>query len=370
MPVILYILLGAVAVLAALTIPVYFAARRPRRGTTEWMQCIETPKLWAPRVCLLRPSDLGWLPLAVVLGAGLRTLLALFSAAMRGNAAAAFAALPDYALGLLPACAVLAAGMYLLVRLTSGGALAAVCAAAVLAVVQVEALPCAAATVWALVFLWLWLCAADAKGFARPALWLTLSLLCGAVGLFLAAELVWLAPLWVAAWIYVQLRRRSIGRTLASLLLTALLCGLCAALWGGLRLLTGSYAGQGLAPLATSGFWQALLPALEGELRLLRPDGLGRVYYSDGLLALAGGAALLCALHGAISRRESLCLVLLALLPVFAALWLAGGRYLLNVPLALALGWLWSLWSRREQTVFVILSVCILIMTDCVMLLI
>ena len=63
-------------------------------------------------------------------------------------------------------------------------------------------------------------------------------------------------------------------------------------------------------------------------------------------------------------------LMLLVLLPVFAALWLLGGQYLLGIPLVLALGWLWSLWSRREQTVFVILSVCILVMTDCVMLLI
>ena len=370
MPVILYILLGAVAVLAVLSIPVYFAARRPRRGTTEWMRCIETPRLPAPRACPLHPSDLGWLPLAVVLSAGLRTLLALFSMAVRGEAVTAFAALPSYALHILPACAILSAGTYLLVRLMSGGTLAAVCAATVLAVLQVESLPCAAATVWALVFLWLWLCAADDGRFALPALWLTLSLACFSAGLFQTAQLLWLAPLWIAAWIYVQIRRRSVGRAIASLLLTALLCSLCAVVVCGLRLLLDRYAGQGLAPVATAEFWRALPPVLEGNLRLLWPGHMGLTYFADGLLALAGGAALVCSLHGLIRRREIVCLMLLVLLPVFAALWLLGGQYLLGIPLVLALGWLWSLWSRREQTVFVILSVCILVMTDCVMLLI
>ena len=109
---------------------------------------------------------------------------------------------------------------------------------------------------------------------------------------------------------------------------------------------------------------------MESNLRLLWPNPIGLTYFADGLLALAGGAALVCALHGLIRRREVVCLVLLVLLPVFAALWLLGGQYLLGIPLALALGWLWSLWSRREQTLFVILSVCILVMTACVMLLI
>ena len=86
-PVLLLILLGAVAVLAGLSIPVYFAARRPRRGTTEWMRCIETPHFSPLRLQRLYPADLGWLPLAGVLPCGdahcLDQLIALFEAQLR-----------------------------------------------------------------------------------------------------------------------------------------------------------------------------------------------------------------------------------------------------------------------------------------------
>ena len=183
------------------------------------------------------------------------------------------------------------------------------------------------------------------------------------------AQLLWLCPVWIAAWIYVQCRRRSVGRAIASLLLTALLCALSAAVVCGVWLLQDRYAGQGLAPLATANFWRGVLLALNARLLLVLPPFFDTVLVTDALLFLAGGAALICALHGVLRRRESECLVLLVLLPFFALLWLVGGQYLMAIPMTLALGWLWSLWRRREQTVFILLSLCILLMTDCVMLL-
>lgn len=369
MPVLLLILLGAVAVLAALSIPVYFAARRPRRGTTEWMHCIETPHFRPLQAARLCAADCGWLPLAVVLAAGGRLLAELSFASIRGAGALALSYLPQYARSVLPLCALLAAGTYLLVRELSGSALAAVCAAIVLTLLQADGLGRAAVTVWALLFLWQWVCTGSERYFL-PALWLTLSLVCFSAGLFGCARLLWLAPLWIAAWIYVQLRRRSLGRAAGSLLLTALLCALLTVGLCGLRLLRERYAGQGLSPIATAEFWRAVPPLLVQKLRQLGTlPAFAPAYSTDGLLALAGGAALLCALHGAIRRRESVCLALLVLLPFFAAVWLLGGRYLLNVPLALALGWLWGLWARREQTIFVILSVLLLLVTDCIILL-
>ena len=371
-PVLLLILLGAVAVLAGLSIPVYFAARRPRRGTTEWMRCIETPHFSPLRFQRLYPADLGWLPLAVVLGAGLRLLLLLFRMALRLPAMDAFAELlPYYLLHTTLPCAILAAGMYLLLRLMCGSALAATCGAAAIAVLQNGSLPCAAAVVWALAFLWLWVCAADTEGFALPALWLTLSIACYAYSMLWGARLLWLCPVWIAAWIYVQCRRRSVGRAIASLLLTALLCTLSAAVVCGVWLLQNRYAGQGLAPVATAEFWYGIPLTLNEKLGkvIVLPPFFDTVRVTDALLFLAGGAALICALHGALRRRESECLALLVLIPFFALLWLVGGQYLMTIPLTLALGWLWNLWRRREQTVFVLLSLCILLMTDCVMLL-
>ena len=133
----LLILLGAAAVLAVLSIPVYCAALRPRRGTTEWMRCIETPHFLPLRICRPHLSDLGWLPLAVVLGVGLRLLLQLLrTAATASTAGAVLADLPGYALHVLLPCAALAAGMYLLIRLTAGGVLASICGAAAISVLQ------------------------------------------------------------------------------------------------------------------------------------------------------------------------------------------------------------------------------------------
>lgn len=364
----LLILLGAAAVLAVLSIPVYFAALRPRRGTTEWMRCIETPHFLPLRICRPHLSDLGWLPLAVVLGVGLRLLLQLLrTAATASTAGAVLADLPGYALHVLLPCAALAAGMYLLIRLTVGGVLASICGAAAISVLQGGSLSTAAAIAWALLFLWLWVCAADTEHTALSALWLTLSLVCFAAGLYLYVQLLWLTPLWVAAWVYVQCRRRSVGRAIASLLLTALLCAVLGTVLCVLWLLHGQYTGRGWTVCFTTDFLQALPTVAAERLRLLAslPDLAGTVRYADGLLVLAGGAAMVCALHGAIRRRESLCLVLLVLL-CFAALPLLGGQYLLTLPLTLALGWLWSLWSRRRMTVFVLLSIGILLMTDCI----
>lgn len=364
----LLILLGAAAVLAVLSIPVYCAALRPRRGTTEWMRCIETPHFLPLRICRPHLSDLGWLPLAVVLGVGLRLLLQLLrTAATASTTGAVLADLPGYALHVLLPCAALAAGMYLLIRLTAGGVLASICGAAAISVLQGGSLSTAAAIAWALLFLWLWVCATDTEHTALSALWLTLSLVCFAAGLYLYVQLLWLTPLWVAAWVYVQCRRRSVGRAIASLLLTALLCAVLGTVLCVLWLLHGQYAGRGWTVCFTTDFLQALPTVAAERLRLLAslPDLAGTVRYADGLLALAGGAAMVCALHGAIRRRESLCLVLLVLL-CFAALPLLGGQYLLTLPLTLALGWLWSLWSRRRMTVFVLLSIGILLMTDCI----
>lgn len=372
LPVLLLILLGAVAVLAVLSIPIYFAARRPRRGTTEWMRCIETPHFPPLHAHRLHPSDLGWLPLSVIVGVGLRLLLFLFRLSIRGFAVSEpLLLLSRYAHFTALPCAVLAAGMYLLIRLISGGTLAAICGAAAVSVLQLSGTARAAAVIWALLFLWLWVCSADAERPFLSALWAALSLVCLAAGLFLYARLLWLAPLWIAAWIYVQCRRRSVGRALVSLLLTVLLCAVCAAVICGIRLLSDSDAGQGIAPIRTAAFWQELLLLIRQKLsQLWYPLApCDTVYAADALLFLVGGAALICALHGMLRWRESECLTLLLTVPFFAALWLFGGFYLLAIPLTLALGWLWSLWGRRQQTVFIVLSICILIVTDCVIIL-
>lgn len=374
MPTILLVLLGAVALLSVMSIPAYLSACRPRRGTTEWMRCIETPRFVPLRRRRLGAGDFAWALLAAIAGVGLR-MLTLF---LRVSTV-----LPDrtWSLSAQQVCntflpvAVFVGGLYLLLRSLHGDVLASLCVSVCAAVLQQAALrhtlKCAALLVWALLFLWLWVSGAERKRIFPDALWLLLSLGCYSLSLLLYMRLLWLAPLWVAAWVYVQVQRRSVGKTVASALLTGALCVLCACGITALWYLYQFRATEGLAVLKTGEFYRALPAVLWEKLRLLWvPFKVrGTVQRADALIFLAGGAAAVCLLHAIVRRRDSLAVALLVTAACFALPWLFGGMYLLTLPLVLLLGRLWSIWRRRACTAFVLLSAAVLLVADGILIL-
>lgn len=374
-PTALLILFGVAALLALAALPLYFAARKPRRGTTEWMRCIETPHFSPLHANAFRASDPVWAVLAAALAVLLRLSFLLLQAGTRSaDTSLILTALFTRLSSPLIPCALTAIGSYLLLRSFCGGKLSSICGAVILSLfsrsVQPRGVLTAAVFVWALLFLWLWVCAAERRGLFPAALWLTFSLVSYSVCIFLSARLVWMCPLWVAAWLYVTLRRRGASlpfgrRAVLSAVWTLFVAALCALAVCGVWLLRNRYAQAELSILLTSDFYREILLLIKDKAtHIFAPASpLTTILRTDVLLLLFAGTAFLCSLHGLFRLRDSHELALLLAVVVFAAQWLLGGVYLMSIVSVLALGRLWGLWSRRGQTATVLLYAASLIVT-------
>lgn len=355
-PLPLLILLLACAAFAALSVPVYFSALRPRKGTIEWIARIDKPHFSTPKIRRLQRADALFAPIAVLCAAG----LSLVDAWLRLPALT----WRDILQTVIPV-AVFALGVYFLLRCLFGTSLPAFCGAVSAALLQ-GADPSAAAVCAALALLYCWMCAPADRALLPRGLWLIGSMLFLTYAQLLCPATAWLLPAWLGAYVFTQIvywrngdpNRRG-GRLALSVFLTLLLCVLMTvALMAADANLSGRMTG-GFDILRSLRFYRSLLPTL-GErfaalLVLPTVELWTALPLSDVFLLLCGVAATVCAIHGTVRLRECRCILLTALLLVFAALWVFGGTYLMTLPCILLLGWMWRICAERGHTYFVIL---------------
>lgn len=355
-PLPLLILLFACAAFAALSVPVYFSALRPRKGTIEWIARVDKPHFSAPSISRLQRADAVLAPVAVFCAAGL-------------SLADAWLRLPELTwrdiLQTVIPVAVFALGVYFLLRCLFGKPLPAFCGAVSAALLQ-GAEPAAAAVSAALALLYCWMCAPADRAVLPRGLWLSGSVLFLTCAQLLCPATAWLLPAWLGAYVFTQIVRwrngdpdRRGGRLTLSVFLTLLLCVLMTvALMAADANLSGRMTG-GFNVLRSLRFYRTLLPALGERFAALLVLPTASLWMSlplsDLFLLLCGVAATVCALHGAVRLRECRCILLTALLLVFAALRVLGGTYLMTLPCILLLGWMWKICAERGHTYFVIL---------------
>lgn len=350
------IALIACAAFAVLSVPIYFSALRPRRGTIEWIARVDKPHFSAPSISRLQRADAVLAPVAVFCAAG----LSLADAWLRLQELT----WRDILQTVIPV-AVFALGVYFLLRCLFGKPLPAFCGAVSAALLQ-GAEPAAAAVSAALALLYCWMCAPADRAVLPRGLWLSGSVLFLTCAQLLCPATAWLLPAWLGAYVFTQIVRwrngdpdRRGGRLTLSVFLTLLLCVLMTvALMAADANLSGRMTG-GFNVLRSLRFYRTLLPALGERFAALLVLPTASLWMSlplsDLFLLLCGVAATVCALHGAVRLRECRCILLTALLLVFAALRVLGGTYLMTLPCILLLGWMWKICAERGHTYFVIL---------------
>lgn len=344
------------AVISAFMIPAYFYALRPRRGTTEWMKRLDQPQFAALSAFRLNWSDILW---AIVAGAGtvaLRLLQNLLAYLGKGQMRLFCQVLSRLAVYEYLPGIILGVGLYLLLRGMNGRVLPAILGAVLGGIVQAENTGAAAFLTLSLMLLWFWTAGpADARMFPRALLFLG-SLACYGLVLYYEWALIWLAPVYLAAYLYVLIRRwkygprKNRGVTLAVSLLLLLLTGIlaAAAVWvfHCLRM------DMGTRILDLPFFMELMSQKFILRLRwIVQPfDFFGSVHASDVYLFVLALAALIPVFHGLVKSRDSRCIVLLGLLPFFAAVWFLGGSYFMVPAFILLTGWVWNILTEREHS--------------------
>ncbi len=356
------IVTGAFALFALLLIPAYFLSLRPVKGTTEWMSRIDLPEFQPLGNNKLRRSDLPFALLAGICAAVLRMASFLCIYLHNGIFIVVHEILSSLAMRYLLPSAILAIAIYLLLRSMFDATLPAVCVAILGGLVQIGNAWAAALTALSLLFLWLWTSLdADAGLFLRAVLFVIASA-CYGLALLRYWELVWLSPLFLGAFIYAQVYRwkkathpgRGIRLALSLLLLFFAVFASFLASWA--YYCIGKMDDPALMLNIRKSLdvvWQELSSRLH-RIRL-NPDPLSAVLARDAILFLPGAVSLIPVLHGILRWRDSLCFVLIALIPFFAAMWLVGGMYLFTPMLAILFGWVLSVIAKRGHAWLVII---------------
>ncbi len=352
---------GIFAVFAILLIPAYFISLRPAKGTTEWMSRIDPPEFEPLGSNNLRWSDLPFALLAGICAAVLRMASFLCIYLHNGIYVTIHEILPSLSASYLLPCALLGIVLYLLLRSMFDATLPAVCVAILAGLVQVGNAWAAALTALSLLFLWLWTSLdADSGLFVRTILFL-ISIACYGFALLRYWALLWLSPLFLAAYIYAQIYRwkkathagRGIRLALSLLLLFFVAFASFVASWA-------YYCIGKMGDPALMLDIRLSLEVVFSELgsRLchiqLNPDPLSGVLARDAIIFLLGAVSLIPVINGIARWRDSLCFVLLALIPAFAAVWLVGGMYLFVPMLAILFGWVLSVIAKRGHSWLVI----------------
>ena len=119
--------------------------------------------------------------------------------------------------------------------------------------------------------------------------------------------------------------------------------------------------GNPVALLRSLSFYRGLFPAIAERMPRLFAQGaaLERLYVGDAFLFFAGVLSLIPLLHGVFRLHDSRCLLLLLLMPCFLALWLCAGTYAMALPLAICLGWVWSVYARRGRVLLTVGFTCV-----------
>lgn len=350
------ILIGAFTLFAALCIPAYFYAIRPARGTTEWMSRID-PVKFAP-FKVLNPcwGDVAWALLAGFCAAMLRLigyfLKYFFNSNLLQIMPQVIRTLLIYRL--IP-CAILSIALYFLLRSMFEQTLPAVCAAALGGLMQTGSLPAAALVTLSMLFLWRWMAAdADAKFIPRFLL-LPPALACYGLALVLYWPVVWLAPLYLLAYLYAQIYRwrkttlpnrgMSLAISLLLLFFLALAAIICA--WA-----YYCYSRGQLDQIVNLRLFLDVMPAkfiYRMNFLIVKSNLFSAIFVEDAILFISGMFSFVPILHGLFVRRDSCCIVPLVMLLPFAAVWLCGGMYLMLPLLIVALAWVLNIYATRGR---------------------
>lgn|GEM_PF-2810733 len=355
------LLTGLFALFAAMLIPAYFISMRPARGTIEWIGRVDKPEFSALRRHDFRWGDLTWALLTGFAAAMLR-LTGYLLIYLRHNILQVFPSI-IFTLSkhyLIPS-ALFAIMIYLLLRSMFDLTLPAVCCGVLVGLLQPS--NCWAATLVSasMLFLWLWVTCDTDTNFLVHTLLLMVS-----VGLYFLLILrywamFWIAPLYIAAYIYVQVYRWRNGEKK----------GRATRLAVSLLLVFFAFIAAAAAGWAYYCVYKMNMPELLTDFRLMMeivPERIGRrlsgllqtgyplaTFISrDILMLLLGTMSLIPVIHGVFRWHDSHCIVLLALVLLFWAVWLLGGMYMLVPMLSLLLGWVLGIITEREQPWIVI----------------
>ena len=350
---------GIFAILSVLIIPSYFIAVRPKRGTTEWMRRIDAPKFTAMAVQKLRWSDIAWVMLSSFCAAMLRLSGYLLRYLRRGWLQAISQHFDSLVWQRLIPCAIMSALLYLLLRSMIDQPLPAICGALLGGMMQMENYPAAIIVVLSFIFLWRFVAADVHMSLFAHSVLLFLSLVCYGVALLRYWTLIWLAPIYLAAYIFMQIYRwrnhseRGVALAISLLLLFFMAVGAVVCAW-----VYYCYRyNQWQHVLNLQQFWDVMSVKFINRVYCLidLKHPLTVIYAEDIILLFIGGAAFVPVLHGAIARRDSFCLALLALIPSFVLMWLLSGTYLMVLILIFALTWVFERLNAREYPSLVII---------------
>ena len=345
---------------AVLMIPLYFQARKPRRGTIEWIGRMEPTRFHPLKQYEISFVDCIW-GLLCGLGVGiLQFSYAFFT--MQAHAAKPgvefLRFVLDHSLPTIAFAGGLAFVLYIAQRLLFGDIMSAVLIGVTGGVLlpmeesPVAALPLLAA----LVCLHCWMATAyDVSLFPRG-VFLPAALGFLAWAMVSCPAAVWLLPFFLLAYVVTQFFRWKNGVALfrrRKLLFSLLL--LIPSLLFALLVFTFAYAGRegwiagsGMAFLTAPGFWDSMpkdfVHQFLATIQLFR----FRLTLAELLCTLLGLCSLIPTVYGLFALKNSRCLFLLLLLPFALAAYLVSGAYLpLAVLWMVMLGWTLSTCCRR-----------------------
>lgn len=358
----LLLLLGAV--LLCLSVPAYYYARRPRRGTTEWIKRLDPPSAAPLQVQGLCLADALWSLLIGVCAGALRFAYDILYLRLRNSASETLIPNPRGILLRVLPCVVLAIALYLLLRTMFGRKpLPALLCAIMAGFLQHYAAAPTALLFLSLLCLYAWMSAPYDAPLFFHAFWLVGAGLLYAFALLLCWQAAWLAPFYFCAYLVTQVLRWRGGdpdhrgkKLTVSVLLTllALLLGTLL-LWLLYCILSRRIDGSPVALLRSIRFYRELLPTFAEKLwSLFHGNPLQSVQLPDAFVFLAGLFALPPLLHGIWKLRDMRCLFILCLLPFCLCAWLLGGTYLLPIPLLLSLGRLWQIYTERGRSAYAV----------------
>ncbi len=355
------LLIGIFSLISVLIIPAYFKAIRPVRGTTEWISRIDAVSFAPLKALPPRWGDIAWAFLAGFCAAMLRLIAYFLKYFFNSNL---LQMIPNVIQNLLfyrlIPCAILAIALYFLLRGMFGQVLPAVCAAVLGGLMQTGSIPAAALIVISFIFLWHWMASDANANFFPRALLLLPALASYGLALLLYWPVVWLAPLYLIAYLYAQIYRwrktarpnRGVSLAISLLLLFFLALAAVICVW-----IYFCYSRGMMDQLLNLRLFIDTLPAklvYRMNFLFVRVNLLSGIYVEDAILFIAGMFSFLPILHGLFVRRDSRSIVLLALVLPFAAVWLCGGMYQMLPVLLLSLTWVLSIFSQRNRNGFTI----------------
>lgn len=357
-------------VFAALSVLQYFRAIRPRRGTTEWMEKVDSKSFTPLRLHRLAGADVIWAVLVALFAACLRFCYLFFYLQLhhRPGALQILMSAQSFFLQRILLCVLFALSIFFMVRLLCGRPLPAICAAVAGALIQNHSNDTAAFLALSLLLFLCWMgCAHD--GSILRGIWLVLSLGFYALTLLSCWECAWLCPMYIVGYFATLIQRFRNSETkgrlrkliLSLVTMAFVVPGGCLALWLVYAHLSGRAEGGILTAMRTFAFYRQLMPVLKTKIYHLltrREAFLSYMVVYESFLLLLGSAACIPLLHRLFREKDSSALLLLALLVGFSILWVASGVYLMGIPMLLILGKLWSCYCQREMRSFAVLSAC------------